>query len=206
MSEETIQRNYYAATADRYDQMHLADHDEHHTALRYAMAFFDQEGIRSMLDVGCGTGRAIAYLHSRNPDITAFGIEPVKDLLKVAAQKRGCAQQLVNGSGIALPFRSGSFDAVVECGVLHHVREPQRLVEEMTRVARKAVFLSDSNMFGHGRPLMRHFKLCLYRAGLWRIVKFVQTRGKGYTISEGDGLAYSYSVYFQYAYLSRWSN
>ena len=32
----------------------------------------------------------------------------------------------------------------------------------------------------------------------------MKTRGKGYTITEGDGLAYSYSVYDSEAQLRRW--
>jgi hypothetical protein len=31
--------------------------------------------------------------------------------------------------------------------------------------------------------------------GLWGVADLIKTRGKGYTTSEGDGLAYSYSVF-----------
>ena len=34
--------------------------------------------------------------------------------------------------------------------------------------------------------------------GLWAMANLVKTKGKGYTISEGDGLAYSYSVFNNY--------
>jgi ubiquinone/menaquinone biosynthesis C-methylase UbiE len=136
-SEEAIQRGYYAATANRYDAMHLVEHDEHYIALGYISAFLDQMDVRTVLDVGCGTGRAQAYLTRTNPEITTFGIEPAWELLNVAVKKGNRTPHVVNGSGVSLPFRNGSIDAVLECGVLHHVREPQRLVEEMTRVARK---------------------------------------------------------------------
>ena len=45
----------------------------------------------------------------------------------------------------------------------------------------------------------------LYKTGLWRFVKLLQTGGTGYTISLGDGVAYSYSVYFQNNLLSEWA-
>jgi hypothetical protein len=34
--------------------------------------------------------------------------------------------------------------------------------------------------------------------GLWKVADFVKTGGKGYRISEGDGLSYSYSVFSDY--------
>jgi ubiquinone/menaquinone biosynthesis C-methylase UbiE len=203
--EELIQRSYYAHTASQYDTMHLTADDQHHVALSYISAFLRQLGARTILDLGCGTCRALAYLTERHPDVAVFGIDPVSQLLRVAAEKGIARTALVNGSGSDLPFKNGSFDVVVECGVLHHVRQPARVVDEMIRVARKAVFLSDSNIFGQGRPGVRLLKLALYRLGLWKFVKLIQTRGKGYTISKGDGLAYSYSVYFQYERLRDWA-
>ncbi len=109
---------------------------------------------------------------------------------------------LLQGSGYELPFEDGSFDAVFECGVLHHVAEPGRVVEEMIRVSKRAIFLSDSNRFGQGGKAARLFKLALYKCGLWQAARFLQTKGKMYTISEGDGLAYSYSVYDSYRQLA----
>ena len=33
---------------------------------------------------------------------------------------------------------------------------------------------------------------------MWPLADWIKTRGKGYTISDGDGLAYSYSVFNDY--------
>ena len=41
-------------------------------------------------------------------------------------------------------------------------------------------------------------KQTFHALGLWPLVDFIKTRGRGYTISEGDGLAYSYSVFNNY--------
>jgi len=65
----------------------------------------------------------------------------------------------------------------------------------MLRVSRIAVFLSDSNNFGQGSFPSRAVKQTIRALGLWRFADRIKTRGKGYTISEGDGLAYSYSVF-----------
>jgi hypothetical protein len=76
----------------------------------------------------------------------------------------------------------------------------------MLRVARRAVFLSDNNRFGHGPFVSRLLKLALYRTGLWSTVNRIKTGGRGYRISEGDGLSYSYSVYDSLPQLNEWAD
>jgi ubiquinone/menaquinone biosynthesis C-methylase UbiE len=109
------------------------------------------------------------------------------------------------GDGIQLPFADNSYDVALETGVLHHVERPELVVREMMRVAKKAVFISDHNIFGQGRRSMRLMKWLLYRSGLWAATKRAVNRGKKYHVSEGDGIAYSYSAYFQYPLLRRWA-
>jgi hypothetical protein len=52
---------------------------------------------------------------------------------------------------------------------------------------------------------MRLLKLCLFKAGLWEAVNYLKTGGKGYTITSGDGLAYSYSAYDSFDLLAGWA-
>jgi SAM-dependent methyltransferase len=113
---------------------------------------------------------------------------------------------LLQGSGDALPFADNSFDAVSEFSTLHHVADPNAVVKEMLRVARKTVVLVDSNRFGQGSLPARLFKLFLYKINLWNAFNFIRTRGKRYQISDGDGLFYSYSVYDSYDLLMTWAD
>ncbi len=94
-----------------------------------------------------------------------------------------------------MPFENNSFDLVCEFAVLHHVRDPNRMIREMNRVAAKGVAISDCNFIGQGSLPLRLLKLTLFLTGLWPVANWVKTKGKGYTITDGDGLAYSYSVY-----------
>ena len=59
-----------------------------------------------------------------------------------------------------------ALDAVCAFGVMHHVKRPAIVVGEMMRVARRAIFISDSNRFGQGSMPARRVKLLLWRFGL----------------------------------------
>ncbi len=136
-SAEKLQRAYYESTASNYDDMHTScEIDEHYAALRFIDIPCDRFQLESLLDVGSGTGRGIKVFLDRRRK--AHGIEPVKALIE-QAELRGVSKGLIlEGTGYSLPFEDASFDAVFECGVLHHVREPHRMVSEMLRVANKA--------------------------------------------------------------------
>jgi ubiquinone/menaquinone biosynthesis C-methylase UbiE len=200
-SAETLLAKYYERSASAYDNMHNASDDhEHNLALQYIDMIGSAFGLQTFLDVGAGTGRGVCFLRDRGKYVR--GIEPVAAMIERAELNGVPPGVLLQGSGYELPFEDGAFDAVFECGVLHHVAEPARMVAEMIRVAKQAVFLSDSNRFGQGSHVARLLKTALYKAGLWRAARFVQTKGKMYTISEGDGLQYSYSVFDSYGLLA----
>lgn len=203
---EDIQREYYSRTASSYNDIHLHHDEEHYIALRYISSLIDLLSISSILDVGCGTGRGVKWLLEKHP-IKVIGIEPVKAMIGQAIHKNNIPQDsIVLGSGESLPFYDNSFDAVCELGVLHHVPKPNIVVSEMIRVARKAIFLSDSNRFGQGSMAVRIIKIILYKMNLWNIANAIKTRGKCYMISEDDGISYSYSVFDSYKTLVSWAD
>jgi ubiquinone/menaquinone biosynthesis C-methylase UbiE len=196
--EVRIQRAYYAETADRYDSAHVHEDDEHSFALRFMISVIEQLGVKSILDVGSGTGRGLLTLKKAMPDILAVGVEPSAELRKIGYANGLTETQLVDGDAMALGFGDGSFDLVCEFGALHHIPKPAKAVAEMLRVARKAIFISDCNNFAQGSKLGRFFKQAANATGLWPVADFIKTKGKGYTISEADGLFYSYSVFNNY--------
>lgn len=203
-SPTSIQRDYYAQTAKNYDAMHLMD-QEHNEALEWMSLRMQQLNLLSILDIGCGTGRGVKFSLSHGFD--AIGIEPVQELLETGRQRHGLPpERMLQGSGEQLPFEDKSFDATIELGVLHHVRYPKKIVAEMMRVSRRAIFISDCNRFGQGRFCWRLTKLIAWKLGLWPGINFLKTSGKGYTISEEDGLAYSYSVYDSLDQLTQWAD
>jgi hypothetical protein len=76
----------------------------------------------------------------------------------------------------------------------------------MLRVARKAVVLSDENRFAYGSFPERLAKLALCKTGLFPAFYWLKTGGKGYRYSEGDGIAYSYSVFDALPQFSKWAD
>jgi SAM-dependent methyltransferase len=196
--EVDLQRQYYADTAAKYDAMQISEQDEHQFALAILSAMIEFHDIKSVLDVGSGTGRALRYLKSRHPGVRFVGIEPVEALRKVGHQAGLSPDELKDGDINALAAADGEFDLVCEFAVLHHVPKPKQAVAEMLRVARKAIFISDANNFGQGGKLTRYLKQAIDALGLWRAFDWLRTRGRGYHVSAGDGLFYSYSVYNNY--------
>lgn len=203
VDEIEMQRRYYTETAHRYDAMHVCGLSGHSFALSFMVAALDYLQIRSILDVGSGTGRAVRHIKALRPELRIVGVEPVEALREIGYAQGLSKDDLVVGDAMTLPFGTGEFDLVCEFGALHHMKNPERAVSEMLRVAGKAVFISDSNNFGHGTRTSRAIKQMIDFCGLWKIADWIKTKGRGYTLSEGDGLAYSYSVFNNYKLLKR---
>jgi ubiquinone/menaquinone biosynthesis C-methylase UbiE len=209
VSAEQLQHEFYTATAERYDDVMVGEGDPHHVALDLISALIDGFGFRSVLDVGTGTGRGMKHFIDRNPGIDVRGVEPVHAMIDQAERNGVPSGLIVEGRGNALPFEDDSFDVVCELGILHHVGDPDEIVREMTRVARRAVFLSDENRFAAGGGFHRAAKYVLYRLRLWFLAYRLANRGRIYHLSEGeqsDGLIYSYSVYDSLPVLNEWAD
>lgn len=185
---------YYAKTAAEYDQRHAAN-DEHNRAIRLLFAWLPVLGARTILDVGAGTGRVQRLADFLEIECDIVGVEPVAEMREQAYRFGIARDRLLDGDASHLTFPEDSFDVVTACGVLHHIEHDEQAVREMCRVARLAVFISDSNNLGQGSLPLRLVKQCLWHAGLWSLADYIKTRGRGYTFTEDDGVAYSYTVF-----------
>jgi len=204
MNSEQVQRKHYELTAEAYDdEPGLGESPEHELALYLLLAVIDSVRAESLLDVGSGTGRAIRFLATQRPNLACVGVEPVDGLRRMAYRKGVPKSSLIPATGYQLPFRDGAFDIVAEFGVLHHVEKPELVLREMLRVARFAVFLSDSNNLGMGRFEGRLIKNLCFGLGLWRTLNWLRTRGRGYVFEPNDGLWYYYTVFQHFGELKR---
>ena len=95
---EDIQKQYYKNTAELYDSMHVQPDDEHFKALGFIQHFIPSYNISTILDVGCGTGRALQYFIDRN--IKSWGVEPVHEMIIQAQKNKGVpSKSLICGKG-----------------------------------------------------------------------------------------------------------
>ncbi len=94
----------------------------------------------SLLDVGCSHGRLARDVAARVGATHVRGVD-----VRVPA---GCAIDADVYDGHHLPFGDASFDAVLLSDVLHHAEEPEALLGEALRVARRVVAVKDHCAFG----------------------------------------------------------
>ncbi|MCT2591464.1 class I SAM-dependent methyltransferase [Streptomyces sp. N2-109] len=93
----------------------------------------------TVLDAGCGTGRALEPLRAAvGPHGTVLGADVTPAMLSEAARAgRRQAGTLLLADAARLPLRDGSVDAVFAAGLLGHLPRPQAGVRELARVVRE---------------------------------------------------------------------
>lgn len=86
---------------------------------------------RTVVDVGCGGGRAVAELAERGSHAVGVDLDPE---MIAAARERWPAGEFHVGDACALPLESGSVAGYRADKVLHMVDDPARAVAEARRV------------------------------------------------------------------------
>ncbi len=123
--------------------------DPHVAAKAERIVTMVPEGVRTILDVGCGDG-TITHRLAELWDVTAVDRSPVAlSRVRVPA---------VEASADALPFEDASMDLVFSSEVLEHLPDEvlRRAVREMTRVSKRYVLIS----VPHDENLRKRFVRC----------------------------------------------
>ncbi|MEV5159163.1 methyltransferase domain-containing protein [Streptomyces sp. NPDC053728] len=126
----------------------------------YAAAV-DELGLRpggSVLDAGCGTGRALPALRSAvGPAGTVLGAELTPAMLDAALRAgRGASGALLLADAGRLPLRAGALDAVFAAGLISHLPHPARGLSELARVVRPGGRLALFHPIGRAALAARH--------------------------------------------------
>jgi ubiquinone/menaquinone biosynthesis C-methylase UbiE len=100
------------------------------------------DGVRSLLDVGCGTGH-FAALWAAN-GLTAVGLDRDADMLAFAQEHRP-GFPVMPGDALALPVPDRSVDVVAMVTVLEFLDDPEQALWEAARAARRALLLGVLN-------------------------------------------------------------
>ena len=195
---------YYDASAGSYDDLHSAETNPEHTrAMEIGWPLFGTS-VSSVLDVGSGTGRSLAWLSQREKAIKLLGIEPSTGMIEIA-KKNVPTGEFQKGNGESLPYETGSVDVAIATGIMHHADNPSRIISEMFRVSRKGVLISDHNNYAFGGSRAQRIRIGLKICGLLGAATFIRQGFKKQGYSEGDGWWYPYSLLDNYAEIARLS-
>jgi ubiquinone/menaquinone biosynthesis C-methylase UbiE len=96
----------------------------------------------SILDVGTGVARIPIAIAKRRPDCEIYAIDYSQNMLKVAREnikKEGLEHRitLFRMDGESLDFKDSFFDIVICSGMLHHLKDPTKVLNEIKRVVRR---------------------------------------------------------------------
>ncbi|MFA6269320.1 MAG: methionine biosynthesis protein MetW [archaeon] len=97
--------------------------------------------IKSVLDVGCGSGELMLYLKAKGVRVQGVDISSVAVSL---AKKKGLDVKQVDLDE-GLPFKNNTFDCAISNQVLMHVFNPKKVLFEMKRISKKYVLINVPN-------------------------------------------------------------
>jgi SAM-dependent methyltransferase len=87
-----------------------------------------------ILDWGCGYGQVADLLVRAGLDVTAFDYQPDAEAGVRPLERYPHLPVHISPDARSLPFADGAFEAVLSCGVLEHVEDPDASLEEVRRV------------------------------------------------------------------------
>jgi len=89
-----------------------------------------------VLDWGCGYGQVSALMRERGLDVTSYDFRPGAPVRGEQPLERfpEIVAFVEPDEPVRLPYDTGAFDAVLSCGVLEHVEDPDASLDELHRV------------------------------------------------------------------------
>jgi SAM-dependent methyltransferase len=111
-----------------------------------------------VIDVGCGTGRALPALHAAvGPAGLVVGLDVTEEMLSAARSSgRAARTGLVHADARHLPLAAGVVDAVFAAGLIGHVPDVDPVLGEFARVTRPGGRLALFHPSGRAALAARH--------------------------------------------------
>ncbi|MEV0532929.1 methyltransferase domain-containing protein [Kitasatospora sp. NPDC050463] len=111
----------------------------------------------SVLDAGCGTGRALPLLRAAvGPDGRVFGADITPEMLHEADARHPGTASLLLADCARLPLPDATLDAVFAAGLISHLPGPARALRELARATRPGGALALFHPVGRAALAARH--------------------------------------------------
>jgi SAM-dependent methyltransferase len=111
----------------------------------------------TVVDVGCGTGRALPAIRRAVGDSgVVIGVDLTAEMLAVASVQCNGQFQLLMADARRLPLSSGSVDVVFAAGLLQHLPDPAIGFQELGRITRPGGRLIIFHPSGRAALAARH--------------------------------------------------
>jgi SAM-dependent methyltransferase len=147
-------RRFFAPRASGWDT-HF--HDDGPAYAAAAVELAPRPG-GSVVDLGCGTGRALGPLrHAIGPDGAVVGVDATPEMLAAARDHaREARAALVLGDVTCVPLVPGTVDAVFAAGLLSHVPDAHDLLAQLARLVAPGGRLAVFHPIGRRALALRH--------------------------------------------------
>ncbi len=106
---------------------------------------FREEGVRRILDLGCGTGRHLLFLLKKGFEV--YGLDGSPNGLEIAknwlSEENLASELTCQKMENKFPYKDGFFDAVISIQVIHHnlMKDILFTVNEMNRILKPEGFV-----------------------------------------------------------------
>ena len=90
--------------------------------------------IGPVLDWGCGFGQVTSLMRERGVVVESYDFQAGSPVREVPLPRYPELSMTVSGEPVALPYPDDRFAAVLSCGVLEHVPDPDASLDEIHRI------------------------------------------------------------------------
>ena len=113
--------------------------DREKKAMEFMKSLIKMDHQINFLDVGCGNGKFISYLHKKYPYLKFWGIDYSKDEIEKASRTSFNFKRVNLEKGT--PFPDEHFDIIYAAEIIEHMYNPDFLLSEINRILKKDGFL-----------------------------------------------------------------
>jgi len=92
-----------------------------------------EAGVNRHIDIGCGNGAFLEYLHNIAPEIALHGLDYSAEMVKRSRERLPIAE-ITEGDAEDIPLPDNTFDGVSCHMSIHHYPHPDSALSEMYRI------------------------------------------------------------------------